>query len=343
MNFDKKVKEIIDDILNLYRKKNWTKKELRDFVNEKLQNYSKEVRQMIEEALYKELGEFYYKNNNPELAITPVMLSERVYKNSKMLAKEINVILEKSIKANETVKTIAMKLYEGYDFKDKEVLNAAKVLPKYLQKAFKNRDKSIMKQVEKLRTKPLRIAYKDIVRRLDVLNDKALEEYMRTAYHEKMRYYAKRIADTETHRAMMTKRAYEYLNDNEIEFVRFQMSIHHPKTDICDFYANLDMGYGRGIVPKREMRSTPLHPHCRCIYAPYYGKVNGKKKSWKEAVHDTMNEFDEREQREILGTYDMLNRFKAGENIEKIFNTIRPKYKIKKYIDLFNKSKSKLP
>jgi hypothetical protein len=99
------------------------------------------------------------------------------------------------------------------------------------------------------------------------------------------------------------------------------------------------MGFGRGIVPKGEMRTTPLHPHCRCIYAPYYGKVTGKRKSWKQTVQDTMNEFDEREQREILGTYDMLNRFKQGEDIEKIFNTIRPKYPIRKYADLFSNRK----
>jgi hypothetical protein len=175
------------------------------------------------------------------------------------------------------------------------------------------------------------IVYKDIVRRLDVLNDKALEKYIKTAYHEKMRYYAKRIADIETHRAKMTKRAYEYLNDENIEFVKFQMSVHHPKVDICDFYANLDVGYGRGIILKKEMRTTPLHPHCHCLYVPYYGKVKGKRKSWKEAVQDTMGKFNERDQREILGTYDMLNRFKAGEDIEKIFNTIRPKYPIQRY------------
>jgi hypothetical protein len=183
------------------------------------------------------------------------------------------------------------------------------------------------------------IVYKDIVRRLDVLNDKALEKYIKTAYHEKMRYYAKRIADTETHRALMTKRAYEYLNDENIEFVRFEMSSRHPKVDICDFYANLDVGYGRGIIPKKEMRTTPLHPHCHCIYAPYYGKVKGKRKSWKEAVQDTMGKFNERDQREILGTYAMLERFKAGEDIEKIFNTIRPKYPIQRYEYLFSKEK----
>ena len=194
-----------------------------------------------------------------------------------------------------------------------------------------------MKQIEKLKTKPLRIAYKDIVRRLEELSDEELEKYIKTAYYEKMRYYAKRIADTETHRASMSKRAREYLNDENIEFVRFEMSAAHPKIDICDFYANLDIGYGRGIVPKSEMRTLPLHPHCHCVYSPYYGKVKGRRKSWKKAVKDTMNKYNEAQQREILGTYDMLNRFKGGEDIESIFNIVRPKYPIRKYVDVFGK------
>ena len=33
----------------------------------------------------------------------------------------------------------------------------------------------------------------------------------------------------------------------------------------------------------------------------------------------------------------MLERFKRGEDIEKIFNVLRPKYPIKKYVDLFNR------
>ncbi len=40
--------------------------------------------------------------------------------------------------------------------------------------------------------------------------------------------------------------------------------------DICDFYARVDIGYGKGIVPKEQMRTLPLHPHCRCKYEPVY-------------------------------------------------------------------------
>jgi hypothetical protein len=336
MSIEDIAKEIIENIINFY-KKNPSKSEINRFVKEQLKNYSEKVKKIVEKELVDILGDFYYTNDDPQIAITPLKLSEMLYKRANILAKEVSKILIDGIKAKETVREIAMKLYEGYGFKDKEVLEAVKVLPKYLQEAIKKRDKEIMKQIEKLKTKPLRIAYKDIIRRLEKLSDEELRKYIKVAYHEKMRYYAKRIADTETHRAAMSKRAREYLNDKNIEFVRFEMSAAHPKIDICDFYANLDIGYGRGIVPKSEMRTLPLHPHCHCVYSPYYGKVKGRRKSWNKAVKDTMNKFNEAQQKEILGTYDMLNRFKGGEDIERIFNTIRPKYPIRKYEELFGK------
>ena len=337
MSFEELAKKYLDEILKEYHSRSeWDRRSIGQMVEEKLKSYSDEVKKIIEEKIYNELNELYTPfTQNPEIAIDSVMLSEILYKNAKELSKQVTKILNESIKTKETLGVIAKKLYEGYGFKDKEVLEAIKVLPKYLKEAVKKRDKDIMKQIEKLKTKPLRIAYKDIIRRLDNLSDEELQKYIKTAYYEKMRYYAKRIADTETHRAMMSKRAYEYLNDENIEFVKFTMSSRHPKIDICDFYANLDIGYGRGIVPKKEMRTLPLHPHCHCVYEPYYKEVKGKRKSFKEAVKETMNRFSRKEQKEIVATKEMLKRFEEGENIEKIFNAIRPKYPIKKYIDIF--------
>lgn len=341
---DKLAREIIQEVLKKYHKRgNWDRRSLSKMVEQEIKGYNEKVREIIEDKIYKILGELYTPfSENPSLAISPVVLSDMLYKNGNNLSKEVTKILDESIKAKETLGVIAKKLYEGYGFKDKEVLDAVNVLPKYIRNALKKGDsREVMKQIEKLKTKPLRIAYKGIFRKLDEMNAEALDKAMKTAYHEKMRYYAKRIADTETHRALMSKRAYEYLNDENVKFVKFTMSSAHPKVDICDFYANLDIGYGRGIVPKKEMRTLGLHPHCHCIYAPYYRKVKGKKKPWKDAVNETMSKFSKYEQKEIVSTRAMLERFKNGEDIEKIFNTIRPKYPIKRYAEIFKNIKIK--
>ena len=327
------IKKILDKVLAEYHK---GAKNLSEILDEELKKYNEEEKEKILEEIYSILGELYTPFSENDLVISELHLSHLLYKNSKNISKEILGILNKDLKAKKTLNEIAKNLYEGYNFRDKEILKATKVLPKYLKEAIKQKDKTILKEVNKLKTKPLRVAYKQIFNKLDNLSKQALNKLITTAYYEKMRYYSNRIADTETHRALMSKRAYEILNDNEVEFVKFTMSSRHPKVDICDFYANLDVGYGKGIIPKNEMRTTPLHPHCHCVYEPYYREVKGKKKSFKKAVNETMNKFSKYEQKEILSTYEMLDKFKAGEDIEKIFNILRPKYPIRKYIEVLD-------
>jgi len=97
------------------------------------------------------------------------------------------------------------------------------------------------------------------------------------------------------------------------------------------------------FISKKEMRTLPMHPFCKCVYANYYGEVKkGKRKSFKEAAKETLEKFSEYEQREILGSREKLMRFKAGEDIEKIFNSLRPKYPIRKYVELFGKMSEKI-
>ncbi len=47
-----------------------------------------------------------------------------------------------------------------------------------------------------------------------------------------------------------------------------------------------------------------------------------------------MAKYSEYEQREILGSRQKLEEFKRGEDIEKIFNRLRPKYPIRKYVEV---------
>ena len=335
-------RELLKNILEKYHNRGeWDTRSLSKMVEDELKNYNEEVRYLIENALFNILGSFYFENTNKEIAVTPVLLSEMLYKNAKEVSKTATKILRDGIKAKKTIDELARELYEGYGFRDKEPLDLIDkyALPKYIKDELtrpKNL-KKIMKQIEKLKTKPLRIAYKNIFRELEKMSYDGLEKAMYVAVQEKARYYANRIAQTEISRASNSKWAKEMLEDEEIEFVKYRLSTAHRIKDICDFYAHLDLGYGEGIYPKSEMRTLPLHPHCSCTYDPYYRKVKGKRKSWNEAVKETMNKFSEYEQRQILGSKDKLQEFKQSKDIEEIFNSIRPKYPIKKYVDLFDK------
>jgi len=50
-----------------------------------------------------------------------------------------------------------------------------------------------------------------------------------------------------------------------------------------------------------------------------------------------MKQFSEYDRRQIVGSKSKLMEFKKGEDIETLFNRIRPKYPIRKYVDIFDK------
>ena len=112
--------------------------------------------------------------------------------------------------------------------------------------------------------------------------------------------------------------------------------------DICDFYAWIDIGYGKGIVPKEQMRTLPLHPFCRCKYEPVYldSKERSKYKDikpkpFKKASKEFINSLNEYQKREILGSKAKVLEFKKGVDVESIFNRVRPNYPIRLYVDEF--------
>ena len=231
-------------------------------------------------------------------------------------------------KSGESVGELAKRLYEGYGFRDKETLEIIKKLPEYLRKEFARPhvQRSVARRVSRLRTSPLRAAYTKVLKEVERHNTVALHKEARVALEEKARYYATRIADTESHRAKNLARAKSYLEDDEIQLVRYRMSSRHPVVDICDYYANLDVGYGPGIVPKDQMVALPLHPHCHCRYDPYYKTVKRRKVADPEG--ETLRKFREDDQRRILGSWSAWRRWKNGTPAVEIWNAARPGYPV---------------
>ncbi|BCD59621.1 MULTISPECIES: hypothetical protein [unclassified Nitratiruptor] len=338
---DKEAQKLYERIKELLQK-GYSIKEIEEILLEEFGQFNEKVQEYIESEIKPTL-----KSIPPEILIG-AKLSDVLYANAKEAAQRASYIIKEHIKSKKTIGELARKLYEGYGFRDKEVVEAKKKLPKYLQKELNNPNaqRKLLKQVNKLKTLPLRAGYTHLLEVIEKKNKKALDKALRVAIEEKARFYANRIAQTEIFRAKNWQNAVEYLEDDEVEFVKFEMSSSHPKTDICDFYANLDIGYGKGVVPKEQMRTLPLHPFCRCKYIPHYltskEKERFKKirpKSFKQAQKETMAKFSKYEQKEILGSYQKLEEFKRGEDIERIFNRLRPKYPIRKYKEVLQGKK----
>ena len=253
-----------------------------------------------------------------------ITLSKKLYD---VLKNEAVSVIKKHTKESAAALDLAKKLYEGYNFKS-DPLKVTKKLPKYLKNEVL---KKAEKRALKLKTPALKASY---LKALKSRENENFNKNLKVAFYEKARFYAKRIALNESARAYNMAKATEFLNDENVQFVKYKMSHTHPRADICDYFANADLyGLGKGIYPKEKAPLTPCHPFCRCNLIPKYsikGEANLNKKAVELAQKRYFDNLSLKKQSEILGSYDNLKRFKKGENLLDLINKNRPKeYHIK--------------
>lgn len=96
------------------------------------------------------------------------------------------------------------------------------------------------------------------------LTDKAVKWWL----YDKQLYNLKRIARTEmataAHRAVIAS----VEGDDSIIGFQWRLSSSHDRPDICDYYANIDMGLGKGVWTKEAVPHHKAHPHCMCLLIP---------------------------------------------------------------------------
>lgn len=68
--------------------------------------------------------------------------------------------------------------------------------------------------------------------------------------------------------------------------VRWILSPSHPVRDICDTFANKDVGLGKGVYPKGQEPRFPPHPNCLCTLLPVYEEPDKLEKRLKEWLAD---------------------------------------------------------
>ncbi|TWH48545.1 hypothetical protein [Sporomusa sp. KB1] len=184
----------------------------------------------------------------------------------------------------------ARDLYDGYGYGHKTVQAD---LPEYLKRLVAQSrkvlagDKTAMEkylaaikqaesQIKKLAvqgapTKALKAAYGDLLDATKRMNQEAMERAIKVAVEEKSRYIADRIARTEISAAWGEAFFAKHLYDPDVIAFRWVLNSRHPRYDICDIYATVDMfGLGPGVYPKGKYPRRPAHPHCMCPIEPIY-------------------------------------------------------------------------
>lgn len=283
----------------------------------------------------------YNKANNSELNLDELMnlradkitLSKALYTELREVKNSVQGVIKTAIKEQKSANELAKMLYEGYDFKD-DPLKVKEKYPKYLW------DKSAKTKVKNIKTPALRAAYSKLLKdESKLVADRALK----IAGYEKARYYAKRIALNETARAYNDARAFEYAKSDDIQVVKIQMSITHPRTDICDYYASVDKyGLGAGVYPKDKAPVPPFHPFCRCQMIPKYSHEYPKPKLNAKADKEYLEGLKEWQRARILGSKAKADEAMKTGDVASVFNAMKPeRYKVKSINEVAEFQKNK--
>jgi len=131
-------------------------------------------------------------------------------------------------------------------------------------------------------------AFSQMTKAVETGNAELLSDALKWWGYDKQLYYLKRIARTE-----MATAAHNAVIDSTIDDVliigyQWRLSGSHPVYDICNVYAEVDMGLGKGVFTKETVPRSKAHPHCMCLLVPRVTKVKqGGKYSleeWQKAI-----------------------------------------------------------
>lgn len=267
-----------------------------------------------------------------------INISRRLYGMEQNMRTAVADTLTATIGKGKKVKEAAMELYDGYT-SGKAVLNQAE-LPNYLKrlqklagqavdgdpkimKEFNNALKEAKRNVDAMHRRGindgaqnsmLKNAYKQFVTASERLDVQALERGAWVAVQEKARYHADRIAKTEAARAWADGFFANTLNKKSVVGYQWTLSSNHPRPDICDFHANVDMyGMGPGRYPKESVPVHPAHPHCRCTLQIVLKSEATPGKYNSGAGSAYLKSLDELDRQRLLGI-DGNKRFMSGES-----------------------------
>ena len=263
-------------------------------------------------------------------------LSSRIHKANTTMRTNIIDIISASMRNVDSIKSMAMELYDGYN-SGKGVINKAE-LPDYLRRiellarqslngdvlAMQEITKAIQSvktNVENINAKALKAAYTDLLRVSDKVSEKALNRAVKTAIEEKTRYYSERIARTESARAWFEGIIAENANDDDVWGYRWVLSSRHALVpfDQCDVCANADVGYGPGVYPKNKIPSIPRHPHCMCMISPvfHWEVANKGDKFNPNKAREYIDSLSDVEKQSLFGR-DGVNLYEKGFDWQKL-------------------------
>lgn len=261
-----------------------------------------------------------------------VNLSERLYSMSAYTGQRVRDTVKAGLLNADSAINIARKLYDGYG---SGALIPKAEIPQYFGRMTRNVSLAIIgdnsdkekiiqdidklrKQVNELKIDALRVSYQNLLTSLESYKGETINKAIQVALEEKSRYQAERIARTETARAWFEGYIARYGDDTDVWGYRWELSSNHPIHDQCDVCANSDIGYGKGLYPKKYMPTIPLHPHCRCHLLPVFiWQVNPNRSPNPKLVHDYIDSLTTKEKIALFGVKG-LEEYRRGKDWQEV-------------------------
>lgn len=303
----------------------------RDILDDLAAKWSPKVAAAVSPALSKILATSVSSTDVLEIKVGEVSLSRRLYDHAKDVNGAVRQTIERHVKGFADARALALDIFEGYDFRANEVLAVDVPLPKYIVEPFRTapglrRDLArVIAKVEsaKLKTPALKAAYTEALNALEAgKGDELIARKLRTAYFERNRYLANRIAQTELHRAQSERIARETMGDEGAGWVQIRLSRTHPEEDVCDFHAKLDAyGMGAGVYPKADAPLPPFHPFCRCVVRPRTDIDPDEVGEYDPgAAAEFFRDMDDKSGARIAGSAAKLEAIRSGARPLKVFD-----------------------
>lgn len=267
-----------------------------------------------------------------QIRVQTIALSSKLWAPGQDTASVVDGIVRRHTAGFVDARKLALDLYRGYRFRDPakeplQISSRSTVIPKYMKDALvsdpRMRDK-LAEQYAKLtakglKTPELRVAYEDVLKALNGLETgygkKLLEKKLQVAFQEKMRYFAKRISETELHRAFVAKEVQIMMQDEDIEFVQIRRAPGDQDSCICVLMVGRDQyGMGAGVYPKLRAPAPPFHPFCRCYLKPRLDLIGKRAKPIDEnADVYFLQRLDEKVAARVMGSQEKRDRVLDGK------------------------------
>lgn len=225
-------------------------------------------------------------------------LSERTTKGGEMVQAMTAKAIQDAIKQGKRLKDLSLDIFNGYTVGGviptqdipkcmAELIAIAKLKKDTDSKLYRLALSKVRNHLKRVNKPGMKAAYKQLVKAIDSLDEAKINKAIRVAAYEKTRYFAERIARTETSRAWNSGVFRRWSEDTDCVAFQWKLSTAHPVTDICDLYAHADLyGMGPGIFPKEKVPVLPAHPNCMCRLRPV---MTGSELLQTEHAEDRVN------------------------------------------------------